>query len=71
MFVPPIATGMLPEGLSEPLQKFSPMAGLAVQETVERSDSIPIGPWAGLAVLGVYALGALAIAAFLIRRRDA
>jgi ABC-2 type transport system permease protein len=71
MFVPPIATGMLPEGLSEPLQKFSPMAGLAVQETVERSDSIPIGPWAGLAVLGAYAVGALAIAAFLIRRRDA
>jgi ABC-2 type transport system permease protein len=71
MFVPPIAAGMLPEGLSEPLQKFSPMAGLAVQETVERSDSIPIGPWAGLAVLGAYALGVLAIAAFLIRRRDA
>jgi ABC-2 type transport system permease protein len=71
MFVPPIATSMLPEGLSEPLQRFSPMAGLAVQETVERSDSIPIGPWAGLAVLGAYALGALAIAAFLIRRRDA
>lgn len=71
MFVPPIATGMLPEGLREPLQKFSPMAGLAVQETVERSDSIPIGPWAGLAVVGAYALGALAIAAFLIQRRDA
>lgn len=71
MFVPPIAAGMLPEGLSEPLQKLSPMAGLAVQETVERPDSIPIGPWAGLAVLGAYALGALAIAAFLIQRRDA
>jgi ABC-2 type transport system permease protein len=70
IFVPPIAAGMLPESLSEPVQKLSPMAGLAVQETVERSDSIPIGPWTGLGVLGAYALGALTIAAFLIRRRD-
>ena len=71
VFVPPIAAGMLPEGLSETLQKFSPMAGLAVQETVDRPDSIPIGPWAGLAVLGAYALGALVLAAWLIQRRDA
>ena len=71
MFVPPIAAGRLPEGLSEPLQKLSPMAGLAVQETVERPDSIPIGPWAGLAVVGAYALGALVVAAVLIQRRDA
>jgi ABC-2 type transport system permease protein len=71
VFVPPIAAGMLPESLSEPLQKFSPMAGLAVQETVVRSDSIPIGPWAGLAVLGAYALGALVLAAWLTKRRDA
>jgi ABC-2 type transport system permease protein len=47
------------------------MAGLAVQETVDRPDSIPIGPWAGLGVLGAYALGALAVAAWLIQRRDA
>jgi ABC-2 type transport system permease protein len=71
MFVPPLATSALPEGLSELVQKASPMAGLAVQETVERPDSIPIGPWAGLAVVGAYALGALALAAFLIQRRDA
>ena len=71
MFVPPLATSVLPEGLSELVQKFSPMAGLAVQETVERPDSIPIGPWAGLAVLGAYALGTLVLAAWLIQRRDA
>ena len=70
MFVPPIASGILPDSLREPVQKFSPMAGLAVQETVERSDGIPIGPWAGLAVLGAYALGALMLAAVLIQRRD-
>ncbi len=70
MFVPPLATGVLPERLSELVQKLSPMAGLAVQETVERPDSIPIGPWAGLAVLGAYALGTLVLAAWLIQRRD-
>ena len=71
MLVPSIASGMLPDSLREPLQKFSPMAGLAVQETVERSDGIPIGPWAGLAVLGAYALGALIVVTVLIQRRDA
>ena len=71
MFVPPLATSVLPERLGELLQKFSPMAGLAVQETVERPDSVPIGPWAGLAVLGAYALGALVLAAWLTQRRDA
>lgn len=71
MFVPPVALGLLPDSISEPLQKVSPMAGLAVQETVDRPDSIPIGPWAGLAVLGAYALGALVLAAWLIQRRDA
>jgi len=70
VFVPPIAAGMAPSSVSEPLQKFSPMAGLAVQETVDRSDNIPIDPWAGLAVLGAYALGALVLAAWLIQRRD-
>jgi ABC-2 type transport system permease protein len=70
VFVPPIAAGMLPESLSEPVQKFSPMAGLAVQSTVDRPDAIPIGPWAGLAVVGAYAFGALVLAAWLIQRRD-
>jgi ABC-2 type transport system permease protein len=71
VFVPPVALGLLPDSIGDPLQKVSPMAGLAVQETVDRPDSIGIGPWAGLAVLGAYALGALVVAAWLIQRRDA
>jgi len=46
-------------------------AGLAVQQTVERSDAVPLDPWAGLGVLFAYALGALVVALWLIQRRDA
>lgn len=44
-------------------------ASLAVQETVERADGIPIGPWAGPGMLGAYALGTLVLAAWPIQRR--
>ena len=46
-------------------------AGLAVQQTVERSDSIPLEPSAGFAVAGLYAAGPLLVALLLIRTRDA
>ena len=72
VFVPIIAVGFLPESAGELVQKLSPAtAGLAVQQTVERSDAVPLDPWAGLGVLFAYALGALAIAFWLIQRRDA
>lgn len=72
VFVPVIAVGLLPESPGELVQKLSPVtAGLAVQQTVERSDAVPLGPWEGLGVLFAYALGALAVALWLIQRRDA
>jgi hypothetical protein len=46
-------------------------AGLTIQRTVERADSIPIAPWAGLGVTWLYAAAALAAAFWVIRRRDA
>lgn len=55
----------------ERLQRISPMtAGLAVQATVN-VDSLPIGPWAGLGVLGLWAAGALLLGGLLLRLRDA
>ncbi|MGH3038048.1 MAG: hypothetical protein ACRDLZ_01355 [Gaiellaceae bacterium] len=46
-------------------------AGHAVQQTVDRADNVPLGPWAGLGVLFAYALASLVAAFWLVRRRDA
>jgi ABC-2 type transport system permease protein len=71
VLAPVIAVGFLPEGLAEPVEKSSLMAaGLAVQQTVDRPDNIPLSPGAGLAVGCAYAVGALLLALWLIARRD-
>ncbi len=68
VFVPWIAVGLLPEDTGELVQKFSPTtAGLAVQQTFDRPDNIPLGPWAGLGVLFAYALGVLVLALWLVQ----
>jgi ABC-2 type transport system permease protein len=53
------------------LQQVAPMtAGLAIQATTGL-DALPIGPWAGLAVLAGWAGGALVVGGLLFLRRDA
>jgi ABC-2 type transport system permease protein len=71
LFVPLIFGPLLPERTGALLQKATPGAGFAVQQTVARDDAIPIAPWAGLGVAFAWAGGALFLAYFLIRRRDA
>jgi ABC-2 type transport system permease protein len=72
VLAPVIAIGFLPENLAEPLEKYSLMgAGLAMQQTVERPDNIPIGPAGGLAVVIAYGAVAVVAALWLIGRRDA
>jgi ABC-2 type transport system permease protein len=72
VLAPVIAINFLPENLAEPLEKFSLMgAGLAVQQTVERKDSIPIGPGGGLLVVVAYGAVAFLVALWTIGRRDA
>jgi ABC-2 type transport system permease protein len=57
--------------LARHIQQIGPMtAGLAIEATTGLSR-LPIGPWAGLAVLAAWAAGALAFGAVLLRRRDA
>jgi ABC-2 type transport system permease protein len=69
---PVIAIGFLPEHVAEPVEKVTLMpAGLAIQQTVERDDNIPLSPWAGLGVISAYAAVALLIALVSIARRDA
>lgn len=53
------------------LQQVAPMpAGLAIQHTVDVAG-LPIGPWPGLGVLGVWAAVALIAGNLVLRRRDA
>jgi len=69
-------------GAASWLYRASPAAGLSVFDTLPRTTLIdypftlangyyPLAPWAGLAVLAAWAAGALALAAYRWRRRDA
>ena len=71
VLAPVIAIGFLPENLAEPLEKSSLMgAGLAMQQTVERPDNIPLDPAEGLAVVCAYGVVTLLVALWVIGRRD-
>jgi ABC-2 type transport system permease protein len=65
LFVPFIVGGLLPESLGHVITKASPMAGIAAQE-----NGAPIGPWAGFGVTVAWAVGALAVALWVVARRD-
>jgi hypothetical protein len=72
ILAPLIASNFLSDTLDEPLKKFSLLgACLAVQQTVERPDNIPLSPGAGVAVVAAYGAVALVVALWLIGRRDA
>jgi ABC-2 type transport system permease protein len=71
LFVPLIVAPLLPEQTRELVQQTTPGAGFAVQQTVERGDALPIGPWTGLGVTFAWAAASLLLAFWLVRRRDA
>jgi uncharacterized membrane protein len=73
---------VLPPGPSEWLLRLTPAAGFAIQQSVPSYTQVtavytptfgyfPLAPWAGFAVLCAYAGLALALAAYLLRQRDA
>jgi hypothetical protein len=66
LFVPWIVAGLLPEHLATTIEKATPMAGIAAQER-----GAPIGPWAGIGATAAWAVAALAVALWLVARRDA
>jgi ABC-2 type transport system permease protein len=71
LYGPAIVSLMVVEPIRGTLQRLWPMmAGLAVQRTVERADSVPIGQLAGLGVAAGWAIVALLIAMRLVRSRD-
>jgi ABC-type transport system involved in multi-copper enzyme maturation permease subunit len=76
-----ILPGVLPAGAEEWLLRVTPAAAFAVQQSVPAYPQVaaaynpgagyfPLAPWAGFAVLCAWAAAALALAAFLLRRRD-
>jgi ABC-type transport system involved in multi-copper enzyme maturation permease subunit len=76
-----VAAPILPPGPTGWLLRLTPAAGFAVQGTLIQYPQVsntytaaygyyPLPPWAGLAVLCAWAALALALAAFLLRRRD-
>lgn len=72
LFVFPILVAFIHNApLQRHLEQIAPMlAGMAVQETVNVASQ-PLGPWAGLGVLAVWAAGALLLGCFVLVRRDA
>ena len=77
-----VTTPLLPPGPTDWLARVTPAAAFAVQQTLIQYSQVsnlytpsggyyPLPPWAGLAVLCGWAAVALAVAAFLLRRRDA
>jgi ABC-2 type transport system permease protein len=72
IYVVPIVAAAAPDPeWKRRLQQIGPMdAGLAIQRVGELSG-LPVQPWHGLGVLGLWAAGALVVAGVLMARRDA
>ncbi|MGH3399110.1 MAG: ABC transporter permease subunit [Streptosporangiaceae bacterium] len=73
---------VLPAGAADWLLRVTPAAGFAIKQVIPAypqvtasytpsSDYFPLAPWAGFAVTCAWAALTLALAAFLLRRRDA
>jgi ABC-type transport system involved in multi-copper enzyme maturation permease subunit len=77
-----ITPGILPAGAEQWLVRVTPAAAFAVQQTIQQYPQVtadytpgngyfPLAPWAGFAVLCAWTALALALAVFVLRRRDA
>jgi ABC-type transport system involved in multi-copper enzyme maturation permease subunit len=72
---------VVPAGAGEWLLRITPAAGFAIQQSIPHYAQVtaqytppayfPLSPWAGFGVLCGYAAAALALAVYLLRRRDA
>jgi ABC-2 family transporter len=83
LVLPQLVAGALPLAAARWLLRVTPAAGFSIQQTVEpwsggpaglclpESGCFPEGPWVGFGVLCAYAAATLAVAAWLLRRRDA
>ena len=76
-----LSAAVLPNAASDWLLRLTPAAGFAIEQSIPHYAQIstaysaatgqyPLPPWAGLGVLAAYAAAALALATWLLRRRD-
>ncbi|TQS42147.1 ABC transporter permease [Cryptosporangium phraense] len=72
LYAAPIVAALVPDPVwRRHLHQFTPAdAGLAVQATRDLA-ALPIAPWAGLGVVGLWAVGALMLGTLVLTRRDA
>jgi hypothetical protein len=70
LLVPQIVATGLPVSVAVWVERVTPAAGFAIQQTVHRYDTA-IAPLAGLAVLAGYTALALALATWSLKGRDA
>src|SRR5262249_15557159 len=77
-----LSVTVLPDGIADWVLRLTPAAGFAIEQSIPHysrvrpiyspaGGSYPLPPWAGFGVLCLYAAAALALATFLLRRRDA
>ena len=77
-----VGLNIVPSGLGAWLLRLTPAAGLAIQQSIPRYPQVtsildpvqgyyPLSPFAGFAVLCLWAAAALWLAFVLLRRRDA
>jgi hypothetical protein len=74
--VPVLVAGALPLSTARWLMRLTPAGGFAIQRAIPPTDTDfepwqLVSPWPGFAVLCGYAVAALAVALWLLRRRDA
>jgi ABC-type transport system involved in multi-copper enzyme maturation permease subunit len=76
------ALNVVPAGVGDWLLRLTPAAGLAIEQSIPRYSQVttvtspvqgyyPLSPYAGFAVLCLWAAAALALALVMLRRRDA
>jgi ABC-type transport system involved in multi-copper enzyme maturation permease subunit len=76
-----ILSGVLPAAAEQWLVRVTPAAAFAIQQSIPAYPQVdaaytpcngyfPLEPWAGFAVLCAWAAAALALAVFVLRRRD-
>ena len=77
-----LSVAVLPTAAADWVLRLTPAAGLAIEQSIPNYPQVgsvagpaggayPLTPWAGFGVLCLYAVVALALAAVLLRRRDA